>query len=121
MYTIPTKDGVSARSSLPVSTSKATIICRAINRKTLDEAKRILNDIYTGKKSLRGKYYTKVVKEILDLLNIVEANARQQGKDPEKMIIYISAHKGPTLLRARRKRDFGLRLKMSHVHVVLKG
>jgi ribosomal protein L22 len=120
-YTIPTKDGACARGSLPISTSKAVKICRVVNRKKLDEVKKILNEVYTEKRSIDGKYYTKAVKEILNLLNTVESNARQKGLDPDKLIVYISAHKGPTLLRARRKRDFGLKLKMCHVQIVLKG
>lgn len=121
-YAIPVKkDMVSASSSLPISTKNSVKICRAINRKELYKAKKILNDLLIEKINIEGKYFTKTVREILRLLNSAEANARARGLDPDKMKVYISAHKGPKLLRVRRRRKHGMRLKMTHIQVVLKG
>ncbi len=121
MYTIPIKkDMVAAKGTFTVSEKTATKVCRVINRSKFKDAKKTIEDIINGKKSLNGKFHTSAATEILNLLKIVEANARARGFDPEDMEIYISAHRGPTLLRARRKRRFGFRMKQSNIQVVLK-
>lgn len=121
MYTIPVKkDMVSAKGRLSVSHRTATKVCRAINRSKFKDAKKTIEDIVNGRKSLNGKFHTATATEVLSLLKIVEANAKVKGFDPEDMEVFISAHRGPTLLRARRKRRFGLRMKQSNIQVVLK-
>lgn len=120
-YTIPiTKEMVCARSTISVSQDATTKICRKINGMKFEKAKEMVNSLVEGRKSIKGKHYTKAAQEISDLFLAVEANARARNFEPEKMKILISAHKGPTLLRARRKRDFGFRLKSTNVQIVLK-
>lgn len=119
-YTVPIKkDTVCASSRLSISTKTATKVCRFLNRKKLAETKKILNNLISEKVSLDGKYYTNTCKEILKVLESVESNARVRGLNPDSMKVLISAHKGPTLHRGRRKRKFGTRLKVSQVQVVL--
>ena len=94
--------------------------CKAINRKKFADAKKILKDLVDKKKSLRGKYFTKTAKEITKILNQLENNAKNKKLNPDEMFLFISAHKGPTMHRARRKwRRFGSKLKMCHIQAVL--
>ncbi len=121
-YTFPiTKDMVAARSNLSISDKNADKICRAVNRKKYPEAKQIITNLAEEKKSLRGKFYTKTAKEILKLLKVLEANANAKNVDTEKMNLFISAHRGPTLYRARRKSRFGTQMKICQIQAVLKG
>lgn len=120
-YTIPIqKEMVAAKSTLPISTRNATIICRKLNHMKFENAKKLLEGLSKEKVDLDGRYYTKTSGELLLLLNSAESNARAQGKEPEKMTLMISAHKGRTMLRGRRRRNFGLRMKLTNVHAILK-
>ena len=121
-YTFPTtKDMVKAKSTLSISQKHATIVCRAINRKKYKDAKEIVSNLALEKKSLDGKYYTKPSKEILKFLNTLGSNAEALNKDAEKMKLMISVHRGPTLMRARRKWRFGRQMKICHIQAILKG
>jgi ribosomal protein L22 len=101
----------------PISSVK---VCKAINRRKFSYAKKLLENLIAEKADLRGKYYTKTSEEILKLLNQLEKNAKNRNVDPENMYLFICAHKGPTMHRARRKwRKFGSRLKIAHVQAVL--
>ena len=124
-FTFPvTKEMVCARSTLPISQKSAKIVCRALNRKKYSDAKNIIQNLVDEKIGLgyrKGKYYTKTAKEILKLLKSLEANAQAKNKDADNMFLYISAHKGPTLYRSRRKWRFGREMKICHVQAVLKG
>lgn len=118
-YTITNKTA-STSSTLRISHKNAAKVCKALNRKKFVDAKKILNDILNQKTTLKRKYYTKTSKEILKLLNQLEFNARKNGLESDKMFLFISAHRGPTLHRARRRwRKFGTRLKSCHVQAVL--
>lgn len=124
-YTIPiTKEMAAATSTLRVSPRHANAICRAINRKTWAAAKAKVGELAEQKRPLtgrwRGKYYSKAAGQIAKLLDCVAANARQQTLEPEAMQLFISAHRGPTMWRGRRKRRFGMRMKVVRVQAVLK-
>ena len=70
--------------------------------------------------SLKGKYFTKTTEEILKLLDQLEKNARNKNIEANDLFLFISAHKGPTLHRARRRwRKFGSKLKICHIQAVL--
>ena len=110
----------SASSTLRISHKNAAKVCKALNKKKFVDAKKILNDILNQRTILKRKYYTKTTEEILKLLNQLEFNARKNGLDSDNMFLFISAHRGPTLHRARRRwRKFGTRLKSCHVQAVL--
>ncbi len=117
-YAISTKMA-SASTTLRISHKNAAKVCKALNRKRFVDAKKVLNDILNQKTTLKRKYYTKTSKEILKLLIQLEFNARKKGLDLDNMFLFISAHRGPTLHRARRRwRKFGTRLKSCHVQAV---
>ncbi|MEM5872266.1 MAG: uL22 family ribosomal protein [Candidatus Aenigmatarchaeota archaeon] len=119
-YAIKTKEKACASSTLPISLKNSVKVCRAINRKKFSDAKKFLEDLLNKKISLNGKYFTKTVKEILKLLNQLEKNAKNKNIDPNPLFLFISAHKGPTLRRARRRwRKFGTQLKICHIQAVL--
>lgn len=119
-YAITSKGNACAFGTFSISLKNSIKVCKAINRKKFADAKKILKDLIDKKKSLRGKYFTKTAKEITKILNQIENNARNKKLDPDAMFLFISAHKGPTMHRARRKwRRFGSKLKMCHVQAVL--
>jgi ribosomal protein L22 len=122
-YTIPVdKNSACASSTLPISTLNAVIVCRTLNRKKFEKAKKIVSELLKKRISIKGKYYTKTVREISKVLKQLENNAKAKGLEPENMTLYISAHKGPTMHRARRRwRKFGTRLKITHIQAILKG
>jgi ribosomal protein L22 len=119
-YAIKQKGKVCASGTFSISELNAAKVCKSINRKKFVDAKKILENLLNEKISLRGKYFTKTANEILKLLNQLESNARNKKLDSDSLFLFISAHKGPTMRRARRRwGKFGSRLKMCHVQAVL--
>jgi ribosomal protein L22 len=102
-----------------ISQKKASIVCRAIRYKPLRRAKRLLVDLDEGRRTLGGKYYTKAVAEILNLVNSCEKNAAFAGLDMDKLFVHACAHKGTNIQRRRRKGAFGNTLKNANVEVML--
>ncbi|GEM_PF-949380 len=106
-------------SNLRISTRKAELICKVIRRKTLKRAKRLLVDMAAEKRGLDGKYYTKTVKGILELMESCEKNAEFLGLDNERLFVHASAHQGTTLKRRRRKSAFGSSMKSTVMEMML--
>jgi ribosomal protein L22 len=114
------KETTCALGTFSISQLNAVKVCKAINRKKFGDAKKILENILNGKISLKGKYFTKTTEEILKLLDQLEKNAKNKNIDANNLFLFISAHKGPTLHRARRRwRKFGSKLKICHIQAVL--
>ena len=111
-----------ARASGPnmrISTKSAQAICRAIRRKTLRRAKRLLQDMAAERRGLGGKYHTKTAGEMLRLLESCEKNAEFLGLDSGRLFVHASAHQGTTMRRRRRKSGFGHSLKSTNMEVML--
>lgn len=104
---------------LRISTKSAVKLCRVIRGKKLSASKRLLSDLVAGRRSLEGKYYTKAVKEIANLLSSCEKNAEFLGLDNEKLFVHASAHTGTIMKRRRRKSAFGSRLKSTNIEMIL--
>jgi ribosomal protein L22 len=104
---------------LRISQKAASVVCRTINYKPLNRAKRLLEDLKTERRSLGGKYYTKAVAEILNLVNSCEKNAEHSGLDMDKLFVHACAHKGGMIRRRRRKGAFGNTMKNTHLEVIL--
>jgi len=117
MYSI--KGSACASSTLPISYKAALAICRKINKMQFVKAKKFIEDLVAEKRAIKRKFYTKAAKEILSLLSSLESNAKSAGKELEGFKLFISANKGPTLYRLRRKRAFGHQLKMTNIQAVL--
>ncbi len=120
-YTFPTtKDDVTASTTMRASTKAAEKICRALNRKDFSKAKKFCEGLIEQTVSLDGKFHTKAAGMILELLESAEKNAQHRNLPVEGRTLFISAHQGPKYLRARRKRMFGSRMKVTHVQAVLR-
>ena len=120
-YTFPTtKDDVTARTTMRASTKAAEKICRRLNRKSFGKAKKFCEGLIEQTVSLDGKFHTKAAGMILELLESAEKNAVHRNLSTEGRTLFISAHQGPKYLRARRKRMFGSRMKVTHVQAVLR-
>lgn len=115
----PKEKHAKARSLLYISPRNALIICRVINKKKLTMAKRLLEDIVSQRRSLRGKYYTSASTAILKLLESCEKNAENLGLEVGKLFVYASTCYGPKMRRKRRKSDFGTEMKASYVELIL--
>jgi ribosomal protein L22 len=118
-YAISSKEKAKAMGSYPISTSKAAIVCKIINRKKFALAKKTLENMVKEKESLKGKYYTKTATEILKLLTQLESNAKASNLDTGALNLFISSHRGPTMHRSKRDRRHGVRMKSTHVQAVL--
>jgi ribosomal protein L22 len=119
-YTISKNKKASASSTLRISHKNAAEVCKVLNRKKLAEAKKILTDVLNQDSTIKRKYYSKTTDEILKVLKQLEFNARKKELDADNMFLFISAHRGPTMHRARRRwRKFGSRMKSCHIQAIL--
>lgn len=103
-----------SRREVDVSPKAATEVCAFIRGKTLQEAKRLLNDVIAKKccvpfrkykkdlghksglvKFYAGRYPVKAAKEVLSALENLEANAEFKGFDTDNLVIvHAAAHRG---------------------------
>ena len=105
--------------NLRISKKSARIVCNAIKRKPLIRGKRLLIDLQAKRRHLDGKYYSKAVDEILQLLESCEKNADNLNLEKGKLFIHASAHMGTIMRRRRRRSKFGSRLKTAHIEIML--
>lgn len=105
--------------NLRISRKSASVLCAAIRNKPLSRAKRLLVDLNSGRRSLKGKYYSKTVEGILELLESCEKNAENLGLDADRLFVHASARKGTAMRRRRRKSGFGSQLKAAHLEIFL--
>lgn len=119
---------------LPISTKQSIEICKYIRGKSLQRAKKILEEVMEEKQPIpftrfttdlghkpgigSGRYPYKASMAILSLLKSVEANAQVKGLSTNNLVIYhISANKASTPWRYGRKRR--VKAKRTHVEVVV--
>lgn len=99
---------------LDISPKHAREICRAIKNLTIEEAKRLLNDVIEKKRPIpfmryykgvghrkglegwhAGRYPVKAAKAILRVIENLEANAEYKGLDVDRLrVIHAVAHRG---------------------------
>jgi large subunit ribosomal protein L22 len=85
-----------------ISLKHSVAICKELRGKKLESAKNFLKGLLEKKISLGGKYYTNAAKQILEVLESAEANAKQKGLAEEKLFIRkIKADKGFVFTRPR--------------------
>lgn len=116
---IPKEKHAKAYGSPSISYKTAMKLCRAIRRKKLSAAKRLLEGLEAGNRTLGGKYHTKTAKGILYMINSCEKNAVAQGLDTSRLFVYASPHQGPRIRRRRRKSSYGSLLKRAHLEIIL--
>ena len=117
---------------LPISTKNATEVCKRVRGKSIERAKKILQDaiemklaipmtrfnIDRGHKKIvgPGRYLPKTCMEILRIIKLAEANAHQKNLD-SLVLRHINAHKAATPHHYGRHR--GRKMKRSHIEVVV--
>jgi ribosomal protein L22 len=115
----PEEKHAKAYSMLPISSKDSKILCRAIRKKKLSTASRLLSDLDSRKRDLEGKYYSNAVYEIKKLLQSCEKNADALGLEKNRLFVYASSCVAGNMRRGRRRSDFGHRLKMTNVEIML--
>jgi len=105
--------------NLQASTKDMIKICKVIRGKKLKTVKRLLNDLNLKKRSIGGKYYSKAVAEVLNLLNSCEKNADGLALEKERLFVHASASYGSRVNRRRRKAAFGSRMKYTNLEIFL--
>ena len=105
--------------NLRISTKSSVNVCRAMSNTSAAKAMKLLQNLASQRVSLDGKYYTKPVGELLDLLKLAENNAEAKGLDPEKMVVFASAHQGFTYQTPRRFKLARRTAKMTNLQIVL--
>ncbi len=116
------EDVKAAGLNLRVSRKKAHQICKEINRNKMkfNAAKKFVQDLIDGKRTIDGKTYMKAAEGVMEVLENAGNNAEAKGIMEDKLRVKtISAEPGTTLRRMRRRRDFGNRLKTSNIKLVL--
>lgn len=121
--------------SLPVSRKQCIEVCRFINRKDVETARKRLNRVMLLKMAVPstkfkrdiphragsvgpGRFPIKAARLILDVLNSAVANAEHKGmKASSLVIVKASACKGPTAWRYGRQSR--RRAKRTHVEIVV--
>lgn len=106
-------------SGLRISPKSSAVVCRAITNRHLDSGRKLLEDMLMKKRSIKGKYYTNVCKELLNLLTSAENNAEFKGLNVSKLHIHASAHKGFGFWRPRRFRLRRQKRKVANIQLVL--
>lgn len=128
-YSTPITIGEGAKASgrdLRISPKAAREICEAIRHMKLDEARRFLQDVIDMKRPVpyrhhkkevshkagldgwyAGRYPVKAAKEILKILNGLEANCEEQGLDIERLKIAHAAAQRARVLKRYIPRAFG--------------
>ena len=120
---------------LPISTKHSVEICNHIKFKTLEKAKRILNQTIKRKEPIpfkrfkhnvghrkgniaAGRYPKKASEHILRLLNQVETNAQDKGLNTDNLLIkHVKADHGTRILhRGVRGRE---RMKRTHLEIIV--
>ena len=121
--------------SLPVSTKQSIEICNFLRNKKLEKAKAILERVLEKKEAIpfkrfgsdtghkkgttgSGRYPQKTAKEILKLLNSVEANAQFKGLNTDDLkIIQLIANRASAPWRFGRKRR--RKAKRTHIEIIV--
>ena len=120
-------------SDLSISSKHAIEICTKLNSKTLNQAKDILNDVINMKKPIEfrrfshgaghkkgmaaGKFPVKASKEVLKLVESLEANAQQKGLNTAALVlVHTCANRASSPMHYGRRS--GRAMKRSHVEMV---
>jgi ribosomal protein L22 len=115
------KIATAKETTAPISFKHSRVVLREIKGKKVDKVKRILEDILKGKKNIDGKYYTKTVEKILDIVKSAEANAKQKNLAVDRLFIKnATADKGEANYRAKTRWNLrGRRQKSSNIEIVV--
>jgi large subunit ribosomal protein L22 len=118
---------------LPISTKHSIMVCAALRGKSLDKAKRLLEDATKLRRPIpftrfnrdtahkpgmaAGRYPINACATILKLLKSAEANAQFKGLSTANLYVrHVSAQQGPNIPRGGRQRR---QAKRTHIEIVL--
>ncbi len=121
-YALDADPGKSARArgnAMRISRKSSSVVCRKINGKPLEKAKKFLKNMLEEKENIRGKIYFNATKGILSVIESAEKNAENKGLDKETLVVNASAHDGFTFMRPRKLKMRGTRRKIANIQVVL--
>ncbi len=113
------KSEVKASTTMRASHTASLKIARSVNGKRFAEAKKFVSSLASHGRNLDGKFHDKAAEGIVKLLDCLESNARQKKVAAEGLNLMISVHKGPKLMRGRRRRRHGMAMKNTRVQAVL--
>lgn len=134
VITLTERDACAFGRSLPISTKTSVEICRALQHKTVAQAKTYLLNVMEQKAVVpflrykhnvghrkgpfaAGRYPGKASKHILEILESATANATNKGFAHGDLVIkHISAHKGPKVMHFGRHRG---KAKQTHIQIIL--
>ncbi|MEM7825717.1 MAG: uL22 family ribosomal protein [Candidatus Aenigmatarchaeota archaeon] len=104
-----------------VSLKHSVVLCKEINNKRVEKAKKILEMLINRKISLNGKYYTNAAKKILEILKTAEANAKVKNLNPERLFVKnAKADKGRVFIKPKsRWRLRGRKAKVTRIEINL--
>ena len=105
--------------NMKISAKNSAILCRVVRNKTLNRARRLLDDLDNGRRSLEGKYYSNAAHAMLLLLDSCVKNAEFKGLDTDKLFVHASATHGTNIQRRRRKGAFGSQMKTTNMEMLL--
>lgn len=138
----PERTAIASGRDLRISPKAAVEICRAIRGLTLDDAKRLLQDVIALNRSIpykrykkkvahkgdlqgwyAGRYPVKACKAILKVIESAESNAEFKGLNLERLrVIHAVAHRG-MMIKRYTPRAFGRATPnfevLTHVEIVL--
>ena len=119
---------------LGISTKKSVEVCNLIRNKTIEQAKKSLQNVIDMKKAvpykryntntphkpgmMAGRYPVKTCEVILDMLKSIEHNAHNQGLTSKLVIAHISASKGSLQWHYGRKRR--RKMKRTNLKIIVK-
>lgn len=81
------KIAIASRPLARVSMKDSNLLFKYMRNKPVSKAKTLLNELLERKKNIGGRYYPKVSKELLQLIEDCEANAEAKGLLKEKLFI----------------------------------
>lgn len=104
-----------------VSTKSSKVVCKRLRGMELKKAKKFLEDLQAQKRSIDGKYYTKVSIELYELIGSAEKNAEFKNLDTNNMFVaHVASQNGTSMRRRRHKSKLGNRIKATHLEIILK-
>jgi len=108
-----------AGTDLPISAKTSKILLRKLRKMKYDRADRFLDGLMEGTENIDGKHHPKAALYIKDVLNSAKNNATNMGFEGNFKITLAVAEKGARRARGKRRRDFGVEMKNTHIKIML--
>jgi ribosomal protein L22 len=115
------KTAIAKETGAKVSLKYSDVLCKEIKGKSVEKAKRLLDDLVKMKRSLDGKYYTKTAKKFLDILESAKGNAKNKNLTVEKLFVKnATANMGEASSRSRTRWNLrGQKAKSANIEITV--